>query len=82
MNIPVPLNSGKLQVAAKLVISQVSLSSTELVRCSYLKGNTYGPARPVTKVALHFYMYMIFLPTGDTHRPPRSATEVALLFYM
>jgi hypothetical protein len=34
-----------------------------ICRCySYVTGNTYGPPRPVTGTALHFYMYIMFVP--------------------
>jgi hypothetical protein len=49
---------GIYRVAAQLAASRVVLSSTELVSCMFVphRRHTFGPLRPVTGIALFFYV--------------------------
>jgi hypothetical protein len=50
---------------------------------SYFTGNTYGPPRPATGIALPFYMQMLFVPhRKHAYGPPRPATGIASPFYI
>jgi hypothetical protein len=44
--------------------------------------HTYGSPQPVMRIALLFYMLMMFVPHGKhIYGPPLTVTDIALLFY-
>jgi hypothetical protein len=48
-----------------------------------LRKHTYVSPRPVTGIALLFYMQMMIVPLRkDTYGPPRPVTGMALFSYM
>jgi hypothetical protein len=54
-------------------------SFTFLIWCSYLTGNIYRSARPVTGIAFFICRWCSYR-MGNTNRPPRPVTGISLLF--